>query len=327
MTCKFSLIIPVYQVKDYIVQCLESIFCQIPPDVQVILVDDGSTDGSGEICDEYAKKYPQIEVIHQKNKGVAAARNAGLDAAKGEYLLWVDPDDWVSERWFLEIERAVDFYAPDVIVFDSIRIGNKSRRKEVYGRASGFVDKEVFCCDLARDIRMLSGFPNKVMRRSLYSGIRFDCSLGILEDYEMIFAVLKNAQKIYYIQNTLYFYRQHDTSLLHQREPEKSFLCVQIAERRREMLDNRYKQAAEVGVVIQAFLYCRASAYDSRYTLDSERYQYCKQLIHRHIRAMLRDKEIPFIWKIKFLFMDKSVLNYIVKVKHMIGCFLSTEIL
>ena len=107
MACKYSLIIPVYQVKEYIVECLESIFCQIPAEVQVILVDDGSTDGSGEICDEYARKYPQIEVIHQENKGVAAARNAGLAAAKGEYLLWVDPDDWVSADWFCEIDKAI----------------------------------------------------------------------------------------------------------------------------------------------------------------------------------------------------------------------------
>ena len=80
---EFSLIIPVYQVKDYLSECLESVFCQIPADVQAILVDDGSTDGSGKICDQYAQKYPQIEVIHQRNQGVAAARNAGLAVAKG----------------------------------------------------------------------------------------------------------------------------------------------------------------------------------------------------------------------------------------------------
>lgn len=318
MACKYSLIIPVYQVKAYIVECLESIFCQIPADVQVILVDDGSTDGSGEICDEYARRYPQIEVIHQRNQGVAAARNAGLAVAKGEYLLWVDPDDWVTDDWFDKISYAVERYAPDVVVFDSLRVSEQKRHEEIYGRDEGFVDKDVFCQDIARDIRMLSGMPNKVIRTSLFQGIRFDCSLSILEDYSLILSVVENAQHIYYIRSILYFYRQHDSSLIHHHEPEKSFLSVKIAERRRDTMDIRYGDAAVVGVAIQAFMYCRESACDKRYSPKSKEYKYCRRLICENFRTLWQDQEITLRWKLKFLLLKLGVLPQIVRMREVL---------
>lgn len=321
--CKYSIIIPVYQVKAYIAECLDSIFCQIPKDVQVILVDDGSTDGSGEICDEYAKRYPQTEVIHQENKGVASARNAGLKAAKGEYLLWVDPDDWVSKNWFAAIHRVVCAYSPDLICFDSLRVEGNKKQKEVYGRSGGFIKKQVFLNDVARDIRMLSGFPNKVIKRALFSGIYFDTGLSILEDYWAIFSVVMPANTFYYIPEILYYYRQNESSLLHSYSPEKSFRCVTLAEKRKEKLPSEYHKAATAGIVIQAFLYCRSSAYDSRYTTDSEQYQYCRKLIHQHIGLMLCDKEVPWIWKTKFLLMDTGILLPLLRRKmHERGVFL-----
>lgn len=315
MECKYSLIIPVYQVREYIEQCLDSIFCQIPQDVQVILVDDGSTDGSGEICDEYAKRYPQIEVIHQENKGVAAARNAGLDAAKGEYLLWVDPDDWVSDNWFSEINGVIQNRKPDVIFFDSMRIGDGKEKKEVYGRTQGFIEKKVFCEDIARDIRMLSGMPNKVIRREFFFDVRFDTELRILEDYDAIFAILEKAETYFYISHILYFYRQNANSLLHSYSPEKSFKCVQIAIERKNRIDPRFRNAAIVGVAIQAFLFCRASAYDSRFSNKSDAYLACKRVIHRNMKVILYDQEVPVKWKLKFILLDMGAIHSLLKLK------------
>ena len=315
MACKYSLIMPVYQVRDYIVECLESIFCQIPTDVQVILVDDGSTDGSGEICDEYAKRYTQIEVVHQENKGVAAARNAGLDAAKGEYLLWVDPDDWVSKDWFTRIDEIIARCVADIIVFDSVRVDGKNRIKEEYGRCAGFIDKDTFCCDIARDIRMLSGMPNKVMRRELYDGVQFNEEIRILEDYAVILALASKAELVFYEPSAIYYYRQRKSSLVHTNSPEKSFQCVKTAEDRKRGLPDKYHRAAEIGVAIQAFFFCRQYAIDKSYLRSKEEYRYCCSLIRKKIWRIVSDQEVPARWKAKLFAASTGILVPIMRIK------------
>ena len=93
---KISIIIPVYNVEKYLRECLDSILAQSYKDFEIILVDDGSTDSSGNICDEYSMKYENIKVLHKNNNGLSSARNAGLDIAQGEYILFIDSDDVVS---------------------------------------------------------------------------------------------------------------------------------------------------------------------------------------------------------------------------------------
>lgn len=97
---KISIIVPVYKVEKYLHRCLDSIVAQTFTDWECILVDDGSPDGSGKICDEYAEKDGRFKVFHQENQGVSAARNKGLDNAKGEWIGFVDSDDWVSKEYF-----------------------------------------------------------------------------------------------------------------------------------------------------------------------------------------------------------------------------------
>ena len=96
MTNKLSIIIPVYNVAEYLTQCLDSVYSQIRDNYEVILVDDGSTDDSGSICEEYKLKYPQTIVVHKKNGGLSDARNAGIKVATGEYTYFIDSDDWLA---------------------------------------------------------------------------------------------------------------------------------------------------------------------------------------------------------------------------------------
>lgn len=117
MSAKFSIIVPVYNVEKYLHECLESIRRQTYSDYEIILVDDGSTDSSGEICDEYARKYPNVHVYHQVNKGQAAARNAGVQNAHGEYLWFVDADDVIIKINALELLEEKTRNQPDLIAF------------------------------------------------------------------------------------------------------------------------------------------------------------------------------------------------------------------
>ena len=99
MNPKLSIIVPVYNVEQYLDKCIKSILNQTFKDFELILVDDGSIDNSGEICDEYAKKDSRVKVIHKKNGGLAAARNTGLIIARGDYVGFVDSDDWIEPRY------------------------------------------------------------------------------------------------------------------------------------------------------------------------------------------------------------------------------------
>ena len=111
-----SVIVPIYNVEKYLPKCIDSILAQNYSEIEVILVDDGSPDGCPEICDNYAEKDKRIVVIHQKNLGVSAARNAGLKAAHGEYIGFVDPDDWISPSMYQEMITALERENADLAI-------------------------------------------------------------------------------------------------------------------------------------------------------------------------------------------------------------------
>lgn len=115
-----SIIIPVYQAEEYIRQCLDSIVNQTFKDFEVIIIDDGSTDGSGNICDEYAAHDSRIHVFHQKNQGVTAARRNGLQHAIGKYIFWVDADDYVEKDWLEIVFSHVRKYYSDILLWNSV---------------------------------------------------------------------------------------------------------------------------------------------------------------------------------------------------------------
>ena len=124
-----SVIIPIYNVEQYIKECFDSLCKQPGADIEYICIDDGSTDNSGKICDEYAKRDNRFVVIHQTNKGVSAARNQGLLYAHGSYLAYVDPDDFVSDEWYINIKECVQQTDCDILIFDFKIIKNNIKNR------------------------------------------------------------------------------------------------------------------------------------------------------------------------------------------------------
>lgn len=119
----FSVIVPVYNVEKYLPQCVDSIVIQKGCDLEVILVDDGSTDGSGRICDDYADRYGYVHVIHKENGGLSDARNVGVNAAAGDYILFVDSDDYIVADSIAEIEKVILKYnCPDMVCLECVKV-------------------------------------------------------------------------------------------------------------------------------------------------------------------------------------------------------------
>ena len=307
---RLSVIIPVYNVGEWLAACLESIRVsagQRFDELQILLINDGSTDDSGALCDGFAGAYENVTVIHKENGGVASARNRGLDAATGQYIAWVDPDDLVAEDWCPKIFEAMDCGAPDVIVMDSVRFGNGGEIPECYGRTPGFVDGDLFREDVIRDLRMLSGMPNKVMKAKLFAGCRFEASLRILEDYALIPKLLERMETVFYIPAYLYRYRQHEGSLLHKGGGELAFRSVQIALEREAAVSPALRPAAVSAAVMQMFRFCWNQYNIPGFGGTKEQLRFCRRYLRRNIIIILRDREWKSAMKLKLLLMGFGI--------------------
>ena len=213
-----SVIVPVYKVEPYIRKCVESIIGQTYQRIEVILVDDGSPDNCGAICDEYARADSRIIVIHTENEGVYIARNKALDVATGDYLMFVDSDDWV-EPDFCEtaLKLALDnnvqlvaFMYNDVFEGRDHSIMEKRPsvfRKTGYMEASEAVKHLIF-----RDSSIANYLWNKLYKRSLFDGVRFPEG-RVLQDQAVVYLMMLKAGRIYVSNAVLYNYLQHSGSI------------------------------------------------------------------------------------------------------------------
>ena len=220
---KFSIIVPVYNVEKYINKCIDSLISQTLKDIEIILVDDGTPDKSGEICDEYAKKDDRIKVIHKKNEGVSAARNDGLAAATGEWVIFCDSDDWMEqnacELMYLNGEKV----GASVVIADIFQvIGINKKYCRIFNNEfiiDNLKDKEHLlasvyyqnCSCLTPKKHMVGyGGPwNKAVKRSLLinNDIKFDPIFkGDFDDRYFALNIYLSADKILYIQKPVYNY-------------------------------------------------------------------------------------------------------------------------
>lgn len=216
-----SVIVPVYNVSPYLSECAASICGQTYSNLEIILVDDGSSDGSGALCDELAEKDPRVQVIHQENRGVSAARNAGLNAASGTYIYFVDGDDWVKETLVEETAAVMERGGYDCCTWghtledgESVYFG---RRREIVFRFPAEEEKRRFLCRWVVPCRLDWSVCNRVFRREIIqrNGLRFAEEQALFEDLDFSFRYLACCQSLYYLPKGLYAYRQHGASALH----------------------------------------------------------------------------------------------------------------
>ena len=317
-----SVIIPVYNKAPWLGACLQSILLSAGDaleQLEIILVDDGSTDGSGEICRDYARRYPQIQLLEKPNGGVASARNRGLSRATGAYIAWVDPDDLVDPEWFPALWETIKTHNPDVIVMDTLRFGMGEESPMCYGRPAGLLSPEIFLADVARDKRILGGMPDKVIRRRFFAGMKFDERLPILEDFDLILQVLQPVRKVYYINRPLYRYRQLEESLVHQVSEERAFLSVQVAMKRQRSVPEALQKPATVAVALQilAFFWNR-SRFPGAFC-HREYGRACRKFLRRHMAVILKDKELTFSEKRTLLLMSCGGYEAAALVKKFLG--------
>lgn len=212
MEKKVSIIIPIYNVERYLRQCLDSITKQSYKNLEIILINDGSTDLSGEICEEYAQKDKRIHIIHQKNAGAANAKNAGLDYATGEYIAFVDSDDFVDLDWINEMIYTMEQENVDIVEcdFDKVYINRNEKGNDISYKPEIYSAEEYMGQYL--DNWTCSLFWNKIFKSELIQEIRFRKERRCIDDEFFTYKVITKAKTIYRYESCLYHYRQRISS-------------------------------------------------------------------------------------------------------------------
>ncbi|MGN6714461.1 glycosyltransferase family 2 protein [Anaerocolumna jejuensis] len=219
-----SIIIPVYNTSDYIKHCLDSVCSQTYRNLEIICIDDGSTDGSGEILDEYAKKDKRIVVIHQKNSGESTARNTGLLNMSGEFVGFVDSDDWIEPEMYENLVKFMQVYDVDIVA------------SNYYKDYDSKCEKMENACKVPEGVMGRDEWLHYVFERDKYKGVTayiwnklfkkeflyrdgvllmFDKSIMIGCDVYFFSQLMCRLNKVYYTSTNYYHYYQRQSSILH----------------------------------------------------------------------------------------------------------------
>lgn len=209
-----------YNVRERLSKCIDSLIRQTYSAVEIILIDDGSTDGSDKICDEYANKYGQIKVIHIPNGGVGNARNIGLDMATGDYITFVDSDDWIEANFFELGIHKLHSNDADIFVGEFMEVYEDGRKKYLDRK----IPEQIFYGEKAIENTFVWD-KNKVaihwfvwgriFRASLLKNIRFDTELSMGEDAKALWDIMQGADKVVYTPTVIYDYYQRSDSVMH----------------------------------------------------------------------------------------------------------------
>ena len=246
------IIVPIYNVGKYLPKCIESILNQTFKNFELILVNDGSTDNSGVVCDDYAKKDTRIKIIHKSNGGVSSARNAGLYVAKGEYIGFVDPDDYIDKNMYEKLYRLCIDNNSDIAICRFNReingkIQNKESTEEIIELNNMEAMNELFKGNLYR-----FSLCNKLFSKKCFNDVLFP-EERIHEDLSTTYKLFANSKKAVYINYCGYIYVRRENSILTSTYNEKRLQAFIAWDEIIEFIDKNYYEIIEQ--VIATFTY------------------------------------------------------------------------
>ena len=235
-----SIIIPVYNVEKYIRYCLESVINQTYKNLEIIIVDDGSKDSSGQIADEYALKDSRIKVIHKENGGLSDARNFGIKKAQGDYLIFIDSDDYVDVTMIEKLYNYAIKNELDIVTCNCLVVYENNDKKVAISSNLDYSDDDVKNFLLSKPAAW-----NKIFKKELFNNNQFKKGI-YYEDLELIPRLVNNTKKIGFINDALYYYLQREGSIMHQKEFNQKLLDIfKVLETIKESIEKDYPEEIE----------------------------------------------------------------------------------
>lgn len=309
-----SVIVPVYNVEKYLSTCLESILTQSYTKLEILLVDDGSTDNSSQICIKYESKDDRIKVLKKKNGGLAAARNTGIANAHGKYIYFVDSDDCIHPELIYTTVSLAEQYNANIVQVELKMVPadfQNYSQKAVKGKIQCFTKEEALCNldqdnqTIAQNIRLSTTVVwNKLYRATIFEQIKFQDKLRIHEDQMIIHRLIAEANGMIFYDTPLYYYRNNQNSLIRTSwRPEKLIIIDCYRDRLDCALELEESETKKdvVSLFYNRYLICMIKNYIMIYEhmKGKERKKMQKELIIR-LKKELKNETctIPFKRKI-----------------------------
>ena len=297
---KVSVIVPVYKAEAYLHRCVDSLLAQTFQDFEILLVDDGSPDRSGEICDDYARQDRRVRVFHKENGGVSSARNLGLDECRGEWVVFVDADDYVDENYLYIDTR---FYGADVIEksYSVIYEGDDKKDRRTF-QDGVLAKKNIFYYFVNKSNNALW---NKLLSRRLIASMRFNEKVFIGEDFLFFLSILPHVNNYVFSSVGEYFYIIHQVSAM-QAVVKTPLSRIKIlwenVDRVKEITEGKELCSLQCGIIYGTYVLA-LSVYWAHLTAEErlKLRQMFNQMKYRDLRLLtLRSKLRLMMMKLKF---------------------------
>lgn len=314
-----SIIVPVYNVSKYLRECLDSVCAQEGINSEIIVVDDGSTDGSGEICDEYAGKHANLKVIHKQNGGLASARNAGLDVMNGNYVGFVDSDDYIDADMYKVLLNAMTKNESKVACCSWLRvIDSESDVMKKSVTAPAVLTGNDIIRSLLLNKEMTYSACDKLFDAKLFKEVRFPKENLPSEDIPCIYGILKSVDKVVYIGEAKYYYRIVMTSISQKVFASKNMSTLYY---NKEIYDDVKKFMPELSKeAVFSLVQCTASLY--AHLMNNGKQKECKKekrcmekLLWKNVVNIVNNPYLSFNGKIVALSVPMRCYNILMKLR------------
>lgn len=296
---KVSIIIPVYNAERFIERCISSVLNQTYKRMEVIIINDGSLDDTLLLCNKYKEQDQRIQVINQLNKGVAATRNVGLKNVTGDYVLFVDADDWIEPNMVERLLEALN--GQDAVDIAFCSYDNAETPFQVVTKKVGF--KEIWNDDKQKEEflihkRMTGMLWNKLIRAKLFEDISFDETVGYGEDAQILWKILKRSRNMVVLQDVLYHHVLDNQSISHQKYSKTKYSAIKVWEEIETDVNKNYPQWRSL---VQERLL--ATATYTYYEMKCSRYRnkdeqcHLRKIVRQNIKVLFRKNRMT--WKMK----------------------------
>lgn len=296
-----SVIVPVYDVEKYLDICIESIVNQTYENLEIILVDDGSPDNCPKMCDEWSLKDSRIHVIHKENGGLSSARNAALDICRGEYISFVDSDDYIHvDMYQIMMDDMIKTNADVVKCSRYICKNSDIFRRPSVSEAKSYNQKEILDCYFYHKDDFCGGVWDKLYKAEIFKQIRFPDGINS-EDYYVYASIYNNIDKLYYNNIPLYYYRVRDNSICTKKEIDShSYDKIKVSDMVKAFIDTSFPSRSYDALAFQ--IICRYATYYSIVIRkkNSMRKEWRKDL-SSFLGKLFSHKKIGIGFKIKYL--------------------------
>lgn len=300
---KVSIIVPIYNVERYLEKCLERILNQTYENLEIILVDDGSTDKSSLICDKYHEQDCRIKVFHKKNEGVSIARNEGIKLSTGKYIVFIDADDYVSNEHIESLYKCIVEKNVDIVISNAIDItedGTILRSKE---KQDFIMNKEQCLCELLSENNFYHVCWGNIYKRELLENCRFNYKYKIAEDLDFLYRYISKIDNAYFLSKKTYYWVRRDGSATNSQYSEKwndeLEICKLIINKTLNLQNDLHKYAK--GKYVKAII-----NQAQKFNLNKKQIKLFRDNIKVYKNEVLKHKEFSKIAKLKIILFLKS---------------------